>query len=75
MERKRHIGNDIVVIIYIESSDDEHPLGAALSFDPSCIESKFNRIKQLQCHVLLHLLYLTFTFKLCAYVIGVEYSI
>jgi len=46
VERKRHIGNDIVVIIYIESDDDEYPLGAALTFDPSCIKSKFNRIQR-----------------------------
>jgi len=45
VERKRHIGNDIVVIIYIESNDDDYPLGAALTFDPSCIKSEFNRIQ------------------------------
>ena len=47
MERKRHLGNDIAVIIYIESNDDEYPMGAALSFDPSNIKSKFNRILKL----------------------------
>ncbi|XP_065916721.1 GTPase-activating Rap/Ran-GAP domain-like protein 3 isoform X2 [Dysidea avara] len=44
VERKRHLGNDIAVIIYIESNDDEYPMGAALSFDPSNIKSKFNHI-------------------------------
>ena len=51
MERKRHLGNDIAVIIYIESQDDEYPMGAALSFDPSKIKSKFNRILKLKFYV------------------------
>ena len=59
MERKRHLGNDIVVIIYIDSNDDEYPLGAALSFDPSCIKSKFNRIQLLQ-YIISKLPYFTY---------------
>ena len=35
LERKRHIGNDIVVIIFDEG---DYP------FDPACILSEFNRI-------------------------------
>lgn len=39
MERKRHIGNDIVNIVFIDSDDSED-----FEFSPSCIKSQFTRI-------------------------------
>ena len=39
VERKRHIGNDIVVVIYFEGYGKRKPV-----FSPSFIRSKFNRI-------------------------------
>ena len=44
LERKRHIGNDIVVIIFIDSEDDEKAYQSALTFNPSCMKSHFNHI-------------------------------
>ena len=38
VERKRHLGNDIVVIVFKDS--DSTP------FDPSCLKSEFNRKKK-----------------------------
>ena len=35
LERKRHLGNDVVVIIYKEGDQ---------LFDPSCLHSEFNHI-------------------------------
>jgi hypothetical protein len=35
LERKRHLGNDVIVIIYKEGSQ---------IFDPTCIHSEFNHI-------------------------------
>jgi hypothetical protein len=35
LERKRHLGNDVVVIVYKEGTT---------KFDPSCIRSEFNHI-------------------------------
>ena len=43
LERKRHIGNDIVVIIFVDG-EDEKAREAALQFSPSCIKSHFNHI-------------------------------
>lgn len=40
MERKRHIGNDIVNIVFIDSDDDNEDL----EFSPSYIKSQFTRI-------------------------------
>ncbi|XP_065068004.1 GTPase-activating Rap/Ran-GAP domain-like protein 3 isoform X1 [Rhopilema esculentum] len=39
VERKRHIGNDIVVVIYFEGYGKRKPV-----FSPSFIRSKFNRV-------------------------------
>lgn len=39
VERKRHIGNDIVNIVFIDSEDNED-----LDFSPSFIKSQFTRI-------------------------------
>lgn len=39
VERKRHIGNDIVNIVFIDTDDNED-----FEFSPSCIKSQFTRI-------------------------------
>lgn len=39
VERKRHIGNDIVVVVYFEGHGKRKP-----AFSPSFVRSKFNRI-------------------------------
>ncbi|KAF2361377.1 Rap GTPase activating protein domain [Trinorchestia longiramus] len=39
VERKRHIGNDIVNIVYMEGSAED-----MVSFSPSYIKSQFTRI-------------------------------
>lgn len=46
LERKRHIGNDIVVIIYVdyETDPEEAYRSATVDFDPSCMKSHFNHI-------------------------------
>lgn len=38
VERKRHIGNDIVNIIYLEGNYEDH-----INFKPSMIKSQFTR--------------------------------
>ncbi len=43
MERKRHIGNDIVVIVFVDGNDDE-AYDTALNFNPKEITSRFNHI-------------------------------
>ncbi|KAG5879764.1 hypothetical protein JTB14_028958 [Gonioctena quinquepunctata] len=42
VERKRHIGNDIVNIVFVEAQDDAE--GAHSQFNPTCIKSQFTRI-------------------------------
>lgn len=42
VERKRHIGNDIVNIIFMDHSE-ELPNDESLIFDPNCIKSQFTR--------------------------------
>ena len=45
MERKRHIGNDIVVIIFVDyDTDPELASLSAMYFDPCCMKSHFNHI-------------------------------
>lgn len=44
LERKRHIGNDIVVIIFVDGPDPEEAYQSALNFDPKCMKSHFNHI-------------------------------
>lgn len=46
LERKRHIGNDIVVIIYVDYDTDpeEAYRSAIMNFDPNCMRSHFNHI-------------------------------
>ena len=45
LERKRHIGNDIVVIIFVDHDDDpEDAITSAMHFDPTCMKSHFNHI-------------------------------
>ena len=41
MERKRHVGNDIVVIIFIDGEDDE-AYQTALNFNPKVVTSRVN---------------------------------
>lgn len=41
VERKRHIGNDIVNIVFIDAEDEE---AAHAQFNPTCIKSQFTRI-------------------------------
>lgn len=43
VERKRHIGNDIVVIIFVDGEDDK-AYSTALNFNPKEIASHFNHI-------------------------------
>ena len=43
MERKRHIGNDIVTIIFVDGEEDE-AYETALNFNPATITSRFNHI-------------------------------
>ena len=42
MERKRHIGNDIVVIVFVDGEDEAYQ--TALQFNPDSIKSHFNHI-------------------------------
>ena len=44
LERKRHIGNDIVVIIFVDGESDKDAYESALAFDPRCMTSHFNHI-------------------------------
>ena len=46
LERKRHIGNDIVVIIFVDYDTDpaEAYRSAIMDFDPSYMRSHFNHI-------------------------------
>lgn len=46
VERKRHIGNDIVNIVFIdrEGNDDDDGSEAHMLFNPTCIKSQFTRI-------------------------------
>ena len=50
MERKRHIGNDIVVIVYIDGENHEKAYESTLTFDPTCMRSHFNHIFALVTH-------------------------
>jgi hypothetical protein len=51
VERKRHLGNDIVVIIFMEGNTHREALQAALTFDPSVsIKSQFNHIFAVVTH-------------------------
>ncbi|KAG5872145.1 hypothetical protein JTB14_037387 [Gonioctena quinquepunctata] len=42
VERKRHIGNDIVNIVFVEAQDDAE--GAHSQFNPTCIKSQFTHV-------------------------------
>ena len=45
LERKRHIGNDIVVIIFVDyDTDPELAITSVMHFDPCCMKSHFNHI-------------------------------
>lgn len=45
VERKRHIGNDIVNIVFIDTTTmDGEEQEAHLHFNPTCIKSQFTRI-------------------------------
>ena len=44
LERKRHLGNDIVVIIFVDGEDPELAYESCLTFNPSCMKSHFNHI-------------------------------
>ena len=45
LERKRHIGNDIVVIIFIDyDTSPEEAIQAAMNFNPKYMRSHFNHI-------------------------------
>lgn len=45
LERKRHIGNDIVVIIFVDDGGDPSAaLRSALAFNPGCMRSHFNHV-------------------------------
>jgi hypothetical protein len=48
LERKRHIGNDIVVIIFVDG-DEAESYQSCLDFRPSSIISHFNHIFALVC--------------------------
>lgn len=44
VERKRHIGNDIVNIVFVDIDNDEQSEMAHAQFNPTCIKSQFTRI-------------------------------
>ena len=44
LERKRHLGNDIVVIIFVDGENPELTYESCLTFNPSCMKSHFNHI-------------------------------
>ena len=44
LERKRHIGNDIVIIFVDYNTDPELAITSAMHFDPCCTKSHFNHI-------------------------------
>lgn len=45
LERKRHIGNDIVVIIFVDyDTSPEEAIQSAMYFNPGCMRSHFNHI-------------------------------
>lgn len=44
VERKRHIGNDIVNIVFIDMDEDDQNEMAHAQFNPTCIKSQFTRI-------------------------------
>lgn len=44
VERKRHIGNDIVNIVFIDVDDPSQSEAAHQLFNPTCIKSQFTRI-------------------------------
>ena len=45
LERKRHIGNDIVVIIFVDyDTNPEEAIQSALNFNPKFMRSHFNHI-------------------------------
>ena len=44
LERKRHLGNDIVVIVFVDGENPEVAYESCLTFDPSCMKSHFNHI-------------------------------
>lgn len=44
VERKRHIGNDIVNIVFVDIDNDEQSEMAHAQFNPTYIKSQFTRI-------------------------------
>ena len=44
VERKRHIGNDIVNIVFVDVDDPSQSEVAHSIFNPTCIKSQFTRI-------------------------------
>jgi hypothetical protein len=42
LERKRHIGNDIVNIVFLDGTPEE-----MAAFSPNCIKSQFTRIHKM----------------------------
>ena len=44
LERKRHIGNDIVVIVFVDGENPELAYESCLTFNPSSMKSHFNHI-------------------------------
>lgn len=59
VERKRHIGNDIVNIIFVDNSCQD-PAAPHTVFNPACIKSQFTRIlSALHCRFCVYVLILT----------------
>lgn len=48
VERKRHIGNDIVNIIFVDSVPGRDQQELHNSFNPACVKSQFTRILLLE---------------------------
>ena len=44
LERKRHLGNDIVVIIFVDGKNPDDVYESCLTFNPGCMKSHFNHI-------------------------------
>lgn len=55
VERKRHIGNDIVNIVFVDTSEGSDA-EAHSSFNPACIKSQFTRILHLHTYFTLALI-------------------
>ncbi len=52
LERKRHIGNDIVNLVFLDGTPEE-----MAAFSPNCIKSQFTRITYLLAYIFMDIAY------------------